>query len=213
MKDYKLLTKRGISRRYRLALAEALAVYPLEVTSLRAVSMDTRPVFRVSTKADCFAAKFHDPREHALSQMRGEMQFLDHVARNSELCIETPLVNSNGEFVTEVHTSWLPQPAHVALCSWVEGRHLKHVISAQSYRHLGRCAALLHEVSPSFSPGLDFRILTNEPSSLGCGDTSLTSRPHPAPPETPGSLRKRSSTIATCNPTALEIRDTDRNPQ
>ncbi len=35
-------------------------------------------------------------------------------------------------------------------------------MSARSYYRLGRCAAALHKASPSFRPGNDFQILTND---------------------------------------------------
>ena len=161
MQDFKSLTKRGKAQRYRRALTQALKAYPVEVRSLRFISLESKSVYRVYTDSGCFAAKFHDPREHALSQMMGEMQFLDHVSKHSELCIETPLANTKGEFVTEIKSIWLPEPAHVALCSWVPGSQLKDFISIRSYRHLGKCSAMLHKASPSFRPGREFGILTN----------------------------------------------------
>jgi hypothetical protein len=50
--------------------------------------------------------------------MIGEMQFLDHVSRHSDLRIGTPLANSKGDLVTKAVGDWLPGPAHLALCSW-----------------------------------------------------------------------------------------------
>lgn len=162
MKNFESLTRRGRLLRYRRALVQTLKQYPLKVESLQFVSFESKPVYCVHANLGCFAAKFHDPKEHVLSQMVGEMQFLDHVSRHSDLRIETPLANSKGAFVTEVVGDWLPGPAHVALCSWVPGSQLKNSMSARSYRYLGKCSALLHEVSRSFKPRAGFRILTND---------------------------------------------------
>ena len=161
MKDFNSLTKRGRALRYRRALTLALERYPVKVKALRLVSLESKPVYRVDTDSGTFAAKFHNPLEHVLTQMMAEMQFLDHVSRHSELCVETPLANSKGEFITEIRCDWLPQPAHFALCSWVPGRQLEDSISVRSYHQLGRCSALLHQVSPFFKPGRKFSILTN----------------------------------------------------
>ena len=161
MKDFDLLTKRGKAQRYRNTLIQALQMYAIEVKSIRFKSMETKPVFRIYTNSESYAAKFHDPTEHVLSQMIGELQFLDHISRNSNLCVETPLANINGELVTEINSHWLPAIAHIAICSWVPGRQLKHEISPRAYRYLGISSAMLHKVSSSFRPKRNFEILTN----------------------------------------------------
>jgi Ser/Thr protein kinase RdoA (MazF antagonist) len=162
MKDFNLLTKRGKILRFRKALLKALPRYSQRVDSLEFVAMKSKPVFRIRTKSGSFAAKFHDPSEHLLSQMFGELQFLDHIARHSDLCVETPLANSQGELVTRVESDGLPEVAHVALCSWVLGRRLKDEMSARSYRCLGESSAKLHKLSATFKPGKTFEILKND---------------------------------------------------
>jgi Ser/Thr protein kinase RdoA (MazF antagonist) len=161
MREFKSLTRRGRALRYRRALVQALKKYTIDVTSLKAISSDSKPVYRVYTEKCCYAAKYHNPAEHVLSQMVGEMQFLDHIANHTELQVERPLSNELGDFVTEVKSSWLPAPVHIALSSWLPGRHLRNFISVHSYHHLGRCSALLHDASLTFRPSREFNILTN----------------------------------------------------
>ena len=160
--EFKALTERKKAQRFRKALMQALDRYSLKPQSLRLVSMDSRPVFRIDTRGESFAAKFHDPSEHTLAQVQGEVRFLDFISRHTELCIEEPLANSKRSFVTKVESEWLPEPAHISICSWVPGRPLRDAVSARSYGLLGRCAAILHQVSPSFRPGRGFQILTND---------------------------------------------------
>lgn len=162
MKDFDLLTERGKIRRYRSVLIQALEEYVLEDVSIRFISNESKPVFRVSTSSGSFAAKFHNPKEHTHSQMASELDFLAYVSRDSGLRIETPLANREGSFITEVRSSLLPDPVAVALCSWVPGAQLKSDVSARSYERLGRCAALLHKASSVFRPGRGFHILTND---------------------------------------------------
>lgn len=162
MRDLRSLSRRGQALRYRRALVEALPRYRVRVKSLRFVSMDSKPVFRVDTDAGPLAAKFHDAREHELSQTLGEMQFLRHLSRSTDLCVETPLANADGELVTQVRSDGLPEPAHVGLCTWLPGRSLRDSMSARSYLRLGECAALLHRASRAFRPRPGFRILTND---------------------------------------------------
>ncbi len=201
MKNFESLTRRGKLLRYRRTLAQALERYPLKVNSLRFVSFESKPVYRVDADLGCFAAKFHDPKEHVLSQMVGQMQFLDHVSRRSELCIETPLANSDGEFVTEIATNWMPGPAHLALCSWVPGNQLEHSISARSYRYLGKCSALLHQVSRSFRPPSGFRILTNDRVFYWDKETILSQRASRLLPKRRQNLYKKG---AQCAQQAIE---------
>ena len=47
-------------------------------------------------------------------------------------------------------------------------------MSARSYRCLGKCSGILHEVSPSFTPGRDFDILTNDQVFYWDQETILT---------------------------------------
>jgi len=161
MKDFSALTKRGKIQRYGRVLIDSLQDYPIKVKSMKFISMHTKPVFRIYTRTGSYAAKFHDPTEHVYSQMMGELRFLDHISRNSNLCVETPLVNKRGDLVTSVKSIWLPETAHFALCSWVLGRQLKDETSIRSYYYLGISSATLHNVSASFRPGSEFSILTN----------------------------------------------------
>ena len=161
MKEFNLLTTRGKAQRYRRVLVQGLSDYPLQVKLIKLISMESKPVYRVYTNSGSFAAKFHDPTEHLLSQMRGELKFLAHISDNSDLCVESPLANSKGELVTEIKSAWLPATAYFAICSWVPGRQLRDATSARSYRCLGISSAMLHKVSSSFNPGNNFEILTN----------------------------------------------------
>ena len=161
MQDLESLTEHEKLDRYQKALTQALEAYPVKVKALQFISLESRPVYRVETDSGYFAAKFHEPKEHNLEQIMGEMQFLDHVSRHSELRIETPLANSRGELVTAIKSVWFSEPAHVTLCSWLPGNQLEDSISALYYRNLGEFSALLHKVSLSFSPKTEFSILTN----------------------------------------------------
>ncbi len=161
MQDLDSLTEHDKLDRYHKTLTQALEAYPVKVRALQFISLESRPVYRVDTDSGYFAAKFHEPKEHNLEQIRGEMQFLEHVSRHSELRIETPLANSRGELVTAIESIWFPEPAHVTLCSWLPGSQLEESIVALYYRHLGKFSALLHKASQSFSPKQEFSILTN----------------------------------------------------
>lgn len=196
MKDFNSLTRRGKVQRYRRALIGVLGSYPIVVRSMRFISLESKPVFRLYTDSGCFAAKFHNPGEHPLSQMMGEMQFLNHVSERSDLSIETPLANNRGEFVTEIESAWLPESIHVALCNWVPGNQLRDAISPRSYGHLGRCSAMLHEVSPSFIPGQGFSILTNNQVFYWDKETILTRQDGKLLPKQRQDLFKKGAQLA-----------------
>ncbi|MCD4818727.1 MAG: phosphotransferase [Candidatus Cloacimonetes bacterium] len=174
MTNFNSLTERGKIQRYRRVLTQALVEYPIKVQAIRFISNTSKPVFRVHTGAGSYAAKFHNPAEHTLAQMASELCFLDYVSSHSDMRIEIPLANSRGDFITELQSTWLPATAHVALCSWVPGVALKSYISASAYRHLGRCAAMLHKASASFRPGQTFSILTNNKVFYWDKETVLT---------------------------------------
>jgi len=162
MKPFSELTERGKTLRYRKVAGEALKAYPVRVRSVRFISSGSKPVFRVDTASGRYAVKFHNPEEHKLPQMMGELRFLSHVARVSGLDVETPLPNRRGDLVTVVESPLLPEPAYVAVCHWVPGRALANFISVPAYRNLGRCAASLHKAARSFRPGKAFDILVND---------------------------------------------------
>jgi len=162
MKQFSELTERGKILRYRSVALQALESYPVRVKSMRFVSSGSKPVFRVDTDSGRYAVKFHNPLEHKLPQMMGELRFLSHISRVSGLDVETPLRNRSGKLVTVARTPMLPEPAHVAVCHWVSGRALADFISVPAYRNLGRCAAKLHRAARSFRPGKNFDILVND---------------------------------------------------
>ena len=161
MKEFNLLTERGKMQRHRRILVEALARYPLDIHSVRFVSNDSRPVFLIKADQGSFAAKFHVPGEHALSQFAAEMEFLEHLGKKSSLPVETPTANSEGDLITAVESRWLPDTARFALISWVPGRQLKD-LSILSYQYLGTAVAGLHKASRKFNPAPGFQILRND---------------------------------------------------
>ena len=162
MQPFSELTRRGKILRYRKVAKQALEAYPARVKALRFISSGSKPVFRVDTDSGRYAVKFHNPLEHKLPQMMGELRFLSHISRVSGLDVETPLPNWRGDLVTMVESPLLPEPAYVAVCSWVSGRALANFISVPAYRNLGKCAALLHRAGRSFRPGRAFDILVND---------------------------------------------------
>jgi Ser/Thr protein kinase RdoA (MazF antagonist) len=162
MKRFDDLTRRGRILRYRKVAEQALGAYPVRLKAMRFISSGSKPVFRVETDSGRYAIKFHNPLEHKLPQMMGELKFLSHVARVSGLEVETPLRNRRGDLLTMVESQLLPEPAHVAVCHWVSGRALANFISVPAYRNLGRCAAMLHKAARSFRPGRSFDILVND---------------------------------------------------
>jgi amicoumacin kinase len=162
MLDYSQLTDRGKAARFRKVLIEALPMFLLKVCAVKFVSMASKSVFRLQTTNGGFAAKFHDPSEHLLSQMAGEMEFLRHVSSKSDLPVEIPFANSEGQLITEIVSRWLPRPAHLAICSWAPGRRLRDEMTARSYHHLGVCSAGLHQFSAGFRPSESFSILKND---------------------------------------------------
>jgi Ser/Thr protein kinase RdoA (MazF antagonist) len=162
MKLFDELTRRGRILRYRKVAEQALEAYPVRVSSMRFVSSGSKPVFRLDADSGRYAVKFHNPLEHKLPQMMGELRFLSHIARVSGLEVETPLKNRSGKLVTMVESPLLPEPAHVAVCHWVAGRALADFISVPAYRSLGKCAAMLHRAACSFRPGKTFDILVND---------------------------------------------------
>lgn len=162
MRPFESLTNRGKVGRYRKVLEDGLQAYSLKIDSIRFVSMDSKPVFQVRTRGGAFAAKFHDPEQHELSQLTGELRFLAHIAKRSKLSVEIPLANTKSRFVTRVESPWIPEPVHLSLRSWLPGRELGDQISKTVYERLGRCAAQLHEGAKSFRPPKSFQILTND---------------------------------------------------
>jgi len=161
MKEFKSLTPRGKIQRYRRVLTEGLGSYLLKIHSIHFVSNESRPVFRIDSDQGIFAAKFFVPSEHEFSQLQGEMLFLNHLSLNSPLSVETPFANTEGKFITEVNSLWLPETAHFILVFWVPGRQLRN-IATRSYSYLGTCIAELHKASALFKPVSELRILRND---------------------------------------------------
>lgn len=196
MKRFSDLTPRGRVIRLRRALDDVLSHYPLPQPRVRFVSNASRPVFQVVSEGRRYAAKFHNPAEHALAQFYAETAYLAHVSPVPELNVERPIANRSGAYVTPVSHSGLGREAHVAVFNWVPGRSAGERVSVAGLRHLGRAAALLHRASRAFQPPADFEILRLDRLFYWDSETILSRRDATLLPPERQALFREAATVA-----------------
>lgn len=160
-KHYTALTTQGKARRLRKLAQAALADYDLDVKSLRLLSNDDNCVFRVDT----FDRQKYVLRicaaegGHPLSQIIGEMQWLDILQGEASVQAPAPLTTKDGAWLTTVSAEGVPDARHCVVFSWVDGVPIAKRRWPKTWEQFGKLAAKLHHIAARVELPPDFKIM------------------------------------------------------
>lgn len=162
MKDFYELTNRGRALRLRRMALAALARYDLDVAWLRLVSNDFNGVFAVKAEDGekyilriCLAEG-----GHSLAEIRSEMMWLAALRRETSLGVPRAVATRDGELVTKVEVTGVPEARYCTLFGWLPGPDLAERLTLNNVTSLGALSAHLHRHAASFIPPPDFWIRT-----------------------------------------------------
>ena len=141
---------------------KALESYDVEVSRLRLITNSWNCVFRVdTTDGTRFALRVTLPRpERHRSLVGAEVDFMAALAAGTELTVPMPVMNVDGDPVTEACAEGVPQPRDCVLFSWVTGRDLAEAVTPDSYCRLGEVMATMHDFASAWAPPPDFPLMT-----------------------------------------------------
>ncbi|HZR42496.1 MAG TPA: phosphotransferase [Ktedonobacteraceae bacterium] len=183
MKDYHQLTRVGQLRRLRKLARLALARYGLEHANLVLLKNVSTPILCIDTPTDAastrrtrFVLRIHDPEKLSRDVLRSELQWLVALRRDIGVVVPEPLVNIDGDLLTEVTSDDVAGSRVIVVFHWVEGEIRNARLGTREFAAVGSFMARLHEHARSFQPPpgftrprLDWNWLFGPTAPLGSG--------------------------------------------
>jgi len=159
LKTYQQLTHSGKLRRLRNLASLALAHYGIEQAELTFLSHVSSPVLRVDLAAPIasiqgtrFVLRIHNPEELSPAMLRSELQWLVALHRDLDIVVPEPLLNNEGDLLTEVTSDDIPGARVVVMLHWVEGRFRNAQLGPREFAAVGTFMARLHKHAQGFQP-------------------------------------------------------------
>ncbi|MEM9418718.1 MAG: phosphotransferase [Planctomycetota bacterium] len=179
MKRFDQLTTRGQVRRLRRLAAEALSAFGLPDARFELIQHWENSTFRVNIREEQQAGsitdrvvpgryllRLHRPDEISLAYIESEMAWLEALARDTDLCVPTPVRSPDGRLALEYANADFPEldgdPEGRRVCSllrWVPGRLLKGKARRLVHmQRLGGLMAQLHQHAATWSPPFELNV-------------------------------------------------------
>jgi Ser/Thr protein kinase RdoA (MazF antagonist) len=162
MKTYEALTRLGRIRRLRKIAELALLEYHLSEASLTFQHYQGNVIFRVDVpntstkpKTGPFLSNRYNLRILTISDLdtiRGELTWLDALRHEAGLPVPEPVPTVDGNLLTTITTSGVPQGRVVSLMRWIDGKHLSNRFRPAHLKALGRFVAKLHRFAAGWQP-------------------------------------------------------------
>lgn len=160
-KPFYELTNIGRARRLRNMAIAALDYYDLDVADIRLITNDFNGIFRIQTKDNNkYVLRIGLPQGgHDIQSYRSEIEWLQALNQDTQLCVPTPIRAKNGDHVVTVRTEGVPEPRHCMIFTWIRGHMLANELSLKNVCLLGKLSAELHQQASTFVPSRQFKIL------------------------------------------------------
>lgn len=151
--DFIALSKRAQVSRMRSVALEALRSFPVAVDRLTLLEHGFNTTFRVDASDGVkLAMRINVNSRRSPENIAAELQWIDALARDTDLIVAAPLRTIGGELVASVYSPDLGRDLSVALFSWLNGPDLGESPTLEKMRAAGRAMATLHEHGASWRP-------------------------------------------------------------
>ncbi|MBU0554256.1 phosphotransferase [Myxococcota bacterium] len=153
-KPYLELTYRGQARRLGAMAREALARFGLtDASRPRLLFHGENTTFEARAPTGRYVIRVHRPGYQPEANIRSEMDWLDALARDTDLHVPRPRVGLDGERVQTITVEGVPEPRHVVLFEWIDGARFQKKRRTQSDFHaIGALCARLHAHAAAWTP-------------------------------------------------------------
>ena len=162
------------------AAHEALARYPLAISSIELINFEYNATFKVQLASEeLLALRINVNSERTLVNALAEVDFVRHLSTFSGIAVPQPIINSHNEYVTEFTFEPMNRDVIAVLFSWLEGEEMGDEPSIETVFSLGATLAKLHLATK------DFTLSSGRLPSLRdlfVGDKDLLSIPNPQIP-------------------------------
>ncbi len=110
-------------------------------------------LYRVDTASgDRYALRISNPTWRSDVELCSELEWLDALARETDIGAHRPVPNRDGELVSTLHIEGVPEPRHCVLFTWVPGVELAARLTDENVEKMGVLSARLHEHAATFEP-------------------------------------------------------------
>lgn len=153
--DFVALSKRAQVSRMRTVAVEALRSFPVSVDRLTLLEHGFNTTFRVdTTDGTKLAMRINVNSRRSPANIAAELQWIDALARDTDLTVAAPLRTTDGDLVASVFSPDLERDLSVAVFSWLNGRDLGEAPTLEKMRAAGRAMATLHDHGAMWRPSI-----------------------------------------------------------
>jgi Ser/Thr protein kinase RdoA (MazF antagonist) len=151
--DFIALSKRAQVARMRSVAVEALRAFPVAVDRLTLLQHGFNTTFRIdTTDGRKLAMRINVNSRRSPANIAAEVQWLDALARETDLVVAAPLRTIDGRLTTVVHSPDLGRELSVTVFSWLNGRDLGEAPTLEKSRAVGVAMAKLHDHAATWRP-------------------------------------------------------------
>lgn len=151
--DFIKLSKRAQVSRMRSVALEAVRHFPVSVARLTLLEHGFNTTFRVdTTDGRKLAMRINVNSRRSSENIAAEVQWLDALARETDLVVAAPLRTVDGRLTTTVHSPDLGRELSVTVFSWLYGRDLGEAPTLEKSRAAGVAMAKLHDHGATWRP-------------------------------------------------------------
>lgn len=161
MKPFQQLTRLGRVRRMRQLANQALNAYGLTKADFRLISVaGENTLFRVYDmhaqlaikpdpyfKQGQYLLRIYSKNQQSTDDIRLEMTWLAAIRSEANLPVPEPVPNLQGELLTQIACTGIPERRDCTLLRWIRGRFVTGNGKPHHYRAQGRIMAQLHNHS------------------------------------------------------------------
>ena len=130
-----------------------LTRYDLDVSRLTLLEHGFNTTFRIdTTDGRKLAMRINVNSRRSPANIAAEVQWLDALARETDIVVAAPLRTIDGRLTTAVHSPDLGRQLSVTVFSWLNGRDLGEAPTLEKSRAAGAAMAKLHDHAATWHP-------------------------------------------------------------
>lgn len=131
---------------------QILEDYDLRDCQIESINYEYNATFAVTSgKGEKFALRININSPRTISNLMGEISWVNHLQTIPEIHLPTPMVNRAGSFITKFHHERSGRNLLCVLYSWVDGDDLGDDLTLDQVVQVGKLIARLHDASTSFT--------------------------------------------------------------
>ncbi|WP_138500888.1 phosphotransferase enzyme family protein [Nostoc sp. PA-18-2419] len=147
----------GQLRQLEKRVAQAIAGYPLYGVRYRLLQYEDNAVYRLTDgDGKDYVLRLGALAGHDSARQLSEMKWLEWLGSKAKFPVPLPVVNCDGQLVTDLPTADPSEPHLAVVLRWVEGEHPSPPIEPTFFSQLGEITGHMHLLATHFSVPVGF---------------------------------------------------------